>query len=198
MLYNRNMRLRLPFAISGLSLLLVLVACGGSGAIDGNVQGAYSFPLGKGGTTIDPSFSAVETDAFSITGPHDVQVTSLGIELADPSQSVRQVALFDSGGNILATTMVSTSDQLIDGYFYKAISPVTLISGRQYFIGELHIAGTMDSYTWNTNVATTPSYIRDIGTCYCATGSITNGMSFSTPGTPRHYSASFQSRQIVP
>ena len=182
------------FRLSSIVVAIALLfGCGGT-VKEGATFGAYSFPSGKGGQVIDPSFTATEGDMFQITGSKTVVVTALGVEHADPTQTDRQVAIVDTSGNILATTVISTSDNLVEGYHYKSITPISLTPGKQYFVGELHIAGTQDFYIWNTNVASTPSYIQDIGTCYG--GLIQTGMGFSTPGTPRHYSASFLSHQI--
>lgn len=178
------------------SLVLVLAACGGgSGTTNPVIASAYSFPSGKGGQVIDPSFSAVEGDKFAVTGTKNVIVTSLGVEHAVDNQTDRQVGLFDGSGNLIVSTTVSTTDPLIDGYHYKTITPVTLTPGSQYFIGALHVENTNDSYIWDTNTATTASYIQDLGTYYSGAAVIVSHMTFNGPGGARHYSANFQSYQ---
>jgi Domain of unknown function (DUF4082) len=51
------------------------------------------------------------------------------------------VAIYDSSGDLLTSAAVTLLDPLVDGYFYKSISPITLTSGSQYTLGEFSSNG---------------------------------------------------------
>jgi hypothetical protein len=51
------------------------------------------------------------------------------------------VAIYDGSGGLLTSTTVTLLDPLVDGYFYKTISPITLTSGSQYVVDEFSSNG---------------------------------------------------------
>lgn len=191
------MGLRVLSSLGFGAMIFTLLACAGSSITQpNNPVATFSFPNGKGGQLIDPSFSAIEANQFQISGTKTVEVTALGVELAEANQPARSVGIFDSTGNLIASASVSTTDRLVDGYLYKDIAPVNLTPGNQYYIGALHENGTVDNYYWSTNTASTPAYIQDQGTCYRATSVFQSG-TFSTPVTTiRHYIGNFLSREL--
>ena len=79
---------------------------------------------------------------------------------------------------------------MLNGYFYKVSTPITLKAGSTYFIGALHSAGAGGGYRHNTNVATVPSYINDLGSWYKVSGTIGGG-NWASSGA-RHYVGNFQ------
>ena len=191
------MRLRILSSLAFGAMMLSLFACAGSSITQPNTsEPAFAFPNGKGGQLVDPTFSAIEANKFQVTGAQTIQVTALGVELAVANQTDREVGIFDVNGNLLTSATVSTSDRQVDGYFYKDISPINLIPGNQYYIGALHVSGTVDNYYWNTNTATPLSYIQDQGTCFLVSSTLTSG-TFSGPNTNiRHYSGNFLSHAL--
>ena len=181
----------------------LLSGCGGAVSVGGKTgapSGAvYTFPSGKGGMLISPGFDAVEGNLFQIAGGADLVVTALGFEYERPSQQAAPTAIFDSDGNILASAMISGTDTLSDGYYWKAINPITLVSGNQYYIGSLHGTGPGWQYIWNTHVASTPSSVADLGTYFKVSSTIFGsswqfggGTSQYGSGEIRHYVGNFK------
>jgi hypothetical protein len=178
-----------------MATVIFLGGCGGSDQETPNPSVAsFTFPTGKGGTLTSPGFDVVEANKFKVTGTKNIQITALGAEVIMPTQESKLVAIFDAtAGTILASAIVSTADTVNFGYFYKAISPVTLSAGKTYFIGALHHAGGAGTYLHNTNVASTPAYIEDQGTYFKVTSDIATG-TWESGGSVRHYMAAFESR----
>ena len=99
----------------------------------------YTFPSGKGGQYITPGFAAVEGNKFQV-GASNVVVTALAYEQEQrPNQAPEPTAIFDAAGNILAVAQISGSDTLENGYFWKEIDQIVILSGSQYFIVSLHV-----------------------------------------------------------
>ena len=162
---------------------------------------AFTFPVGKGGSLITPSFAAVEGNQFQITGSSIVVVTDLGYESQQSSQIPEPTAIFDASGNVLASATISSADLLSDGYYWKPISPITLTAGSTYYIGSLHGSGTASQYTWNTHTATVPNYLTDLGTYFKVASTIDGGSWQYGGGTSqygsgeiRHYVGNFKAR----
>jgi hypothetical protein len=155
----------------------------------------YGFLVQKEGQLIEPSFHAVEGNKFEVTGTRDVMVTKLGYEAARGEASGGITAIFDADGNILASATISSADSLENGYYYKAITPIILSPGAQYYIGSLHATGAAGAYLWNTHAAATPSFIADLGSAYKGSSTIEGG-TWTSPGQPRHYVGNFQAHEI--
>ena len=179
--------------------ILVLSGCGGSGGGTAYPSAAsFQFPMGKTGTRVSPGFDAVVANKFRVSGSNNIEVTALGTEVIMPTQDSKLVAICDAtSGTILASATVSTADTVNNGYFYKAITPVTLIAGKTYYIAALRRAGTASTYLDNTNVASTPAYISDEGTFYKISSDIASG-TWEPTGGIRHYVAAFESRRVSP
>jgi hypothetical protein len=154
----------------------------------------YSWAGAKGGNLTTPTFNAVEGNKFSVTGGKDVVVTELGYEVS-PNQPTGTTAIFDANGNVLASASISGSDNLLAGYYYKAITPITLTSGSTYYIGSLHGTGSAWDYYHNTNVATVPPFIVDLGTHFKVTSTIQGG-TWQASASIRHYVGNFQAHQV--
>jgi len=119
----------------------------------------------------------------------------LGYESDRPTNTGGPVALFDSAGNILAQVTVGSTDTLIDGFYYKAITPITLTVGATYYIGAWHGTGPDWVCRAEMNTAEVPSYIQDLGTKWYESGSINVRPSWASSDT-RHYTGNFQAHQV--
>jgi hypothetical protein len=51
------------------------------------------------------------------------------------------LAIYDGSGDLLTSAEVTLSDPLVNGYFQRSISPITLISGSQYTVTEFSSNG---------------------------------------------------------
>ncbi len=164
----------------------------------------YKFPSGKGGALTTPTFDAVEGNLFQVAAGHDIQVSALGVEFEQNGQPDHQVAIFDAAtGNILAQATISSADTLADGYYWTAITPITLTAGQQYYIGALHGTGASWSYFNDTRPSSAATYIQDIGTYFKASSTLAGGAWQATTGTSqygsgpvRRYVASFQGTRL--
>jgi len=185
---------------------LLVTSCAGrsasvAGATFAPAVTAYSFPSGKGGGLISPGFPAVEGNLFQVIGGKDVVVTALGFEDERSPQQTSQTAIFDSSGNTLVVARISSADALADGYYWKQISPLTLMAGHEYYIGSLHGSGSTWDYIWNTHAAQVPPYIADLGTYFKVSATIDGGSWQFGGGTSqygsgeiRHYVGNFKAQ----
>lgn len=159
-----------------------------------SAQTMFSFPTGKGGNFIQPGFAAVEGNKFRV-GALDILVTQLGYEFQRQNQQSNPTGIFDATtGNLLTSASISGSDQLQGGYYWKAITPLRLTSGREYYIGSLHGSGPGNEYFHNTNQATTSSLIVDLGTWYKVSSTLAGGTWEGSP--PRHYVGNFRAQAV--
>gem|GEM_PF-3672255 len=149
----------------------------------GQSVSAFTFPEGKGGTLINPSFDAVEGNQFQVVGGKNIVVTHLAYEATGAQQRDGTTAIFDQNGTMLASATITAADSLVDGYYYKEIAPLTLNAGSTYYVGSLHGTGAAGAYIFNTNVASKPSFILDLGTCAKRSSTIEGG-TWSTPRYP--------------
>jgi len=156
----------------------------------------FTWASGKGGTLIQPSFDAVEGNQFQIVGGKNVVVTSLGYEFKSATQVPGITAIFDINGNVLAQATISNTDPLINGFYYKAITPLTLTSGTKYYIGALHGTGAAGAYYYGTNAASTPAFINELGGSFKVTSTIQGGHWDLPLGPKGHYVNNFQAYQV--
>ena len=189
----------IAFLVVSLGALLSTTSCGGSGIAFGSIQTAFTFSGGKHGTIQEPGFWAVEATRFKIIGPNNLLVTSLGVENALPTQETKPVAIYDGGtNNIIATATISNLDTLSNGYYWVDITPVTLVAGKEYYIGALHTAGPNASYLRDTGWAHMLPQVQDLDTYFRASSTITvNGWQVGG-GNIRHYVANFKAAPITP
>jgi hypothetical protein len=87
---------------------------------------------------------------FRFTADSDGFVTDLGV-LDDPADGVldssHEVGLWrNSDMALLASASVSSSDTLMDGFYYQSITPVAVTSGTEYTLGAMYTATDNDSY----------------------------------------------------
>jgi hypothetical protein len=153
----------------------------------------YTWPGGKGGTMGNPSFSAVEGNQFQV-GSKNIVVTKLGYESDRPVNPGGITALFNEAGTVLVQANISSADMLENGYYYKAITPITLTAGSKYYIGSLHGTGASGSCRSETNSASLPPFVTDLGTKFKISSTIDGGH-WENSG-PRHYVGNFKAYQV--
>ena len=190
-------RLSIFVVIGG--VLVSTVSCGGDGVPFGSVQTAFTFAGRKHGTIQEPGFWAVEATRFKVIGPNNLSVTSLGLEDALPTQETKPVAIYDGGtNNIIATATISNLNVLSNGYFWVDIAPVTLVAGKEYYIGALHTAGPNASYLRDTGWAHMLPQVQDLDTYFRASSTIAVNGWQPGGGNIRHYVANFKAAPIIP
>lgn len=84
---------------------------------------------------------------FSV-GSSDILATALGYydDSGNGFVDDHELGLYDSLGNLLASTVATSSSTLIDHFRYEDIAPVTLLAGDTYrVVGVSH----SDLYTWD-------------------------------------------------
>ena len=75
------------------------------------------------------------TLGFEFTPTVNINVTALGSYFQAGVTSGHDVGLWDTSGNLLASTTVVGSGAGSDGFQYAAISPMTLLAGTSYVVG---------------------------------------------------------------
>ncbi|MBX3112611.1 MAG: hypothetical protein KF857_11435 [Fimbriimonadaceae bacterium] len=170
--------------------------------VTGGTVVAYSFLSGKSGNLVVPAFDAVQGDLFQVVGGHDIQVTELAVEVQATGQAPREVGLFDSTGTLVAQATIASTDTLANGYYWKAITPVTLTAGQQFYVGALHGTGAGQEYYNDTRAADVAGFVQDIGSFFKASTTLAGGSWQPTLGTGqfggalRHYTANFKATQL--
>ena len=94
---------------------------------------------------------------YQFTTNTDIFATALGFYdgFTGDCTGCGDVGLYDSVGNLLAETTVTTGGTLISDFYYASISPVLLGAGQTFFV----VGETGDAeYTWNpTGVSVDPN-----------------------------------------
>ena len=80
----------------------------------------------------------------------DVNVTALGAfdHLGNGFVTDHNVGIWDFSGNLLASTIVTSSDALNGHFRYSTISALTLLSGNTYIVGSDLWGGQGDAWAW--------------------------------------------------
>ncbi len=120
--------------------------------------------------------------AFGIdftVGASNLTVSSLGYY--DDSQNGfvdnHEVGMYDSSGDLLASTVVTSGDPLIGYFRYDTIAPITLLAGQTYrVVGVSH----SDPYTWDD-----PGFAAIAGITYLG-DTYGPGTTLSDPTGPFH------------
>ena len=82
----------------------------------------------------------------------DLSVTALGaFEYNLPSGPV-DVGLWDSAGDLLASSTITGGSTLVDQSRYETIAPVTLTLGQTYYLGEFSPGGVLQSVAVNPSI----------------------------------------------
>ena len=111
-----------------------------TGFTGGSSFGAYY------GDSVFPNGDVV---GFRFTSDLDQFVTSLGV--LDSIDGVLDIAHMvglwrNSDQALLASVSVDATGDLIDGWYYEAITPVALVAGEQYTLGAEYYSGDTDGY----------------------------------------------------
>lgn len=68
------------------------------------------------------------------TPNNNITVNALGFYALSDVTGDEPVAIYDSGGNLVAENDATSADALTDGYFWVGITPVSLTAGNQYTV----------------------------------------------------------------
>ena len=118
--------LRAGWKFALIALLIVLPAFG-------NI--AFTPPGG-----LSPGSGAPVNLGMVFTTNSTVIVNALGLYNMDGVDDAT-LAIYDSSGDLLTSTAVTLADSLVDGFFYKSISPITLLAGSQFTVTEFSANG---------------------------------------------------------
>jgi len=105
--------------------------------------------IGSGPVNLGMVFTANSNITVDALGYFDI-FDSYGIIVAPAT-----VAIYDSSGNLLSSTVVSPGSPVVDGYFYQAITPINLTAGNQYTVDEFSSDGNW-AYSFGAPLTTAP------------------------------------------
>ena len=105
--------------------------------------------IGSGPVNLGMVFTANSNITVDALGYFDI-FDSYGIIVAPAT-----VAIYDSSGNLLSSTVVSPGSPVVDGYFYQAITPINLTAGNQYTVDEFSSDGNW-AYSFGAPLTTDP------------------------------------------
>lgn len=85
---------------------------------------------------------------FNVTS--DVSVTALGAfdHLRDGFVTDHNVGIWDISGNLLSSTVVTSSDTLSGHFRYSTINALALLAGNTYIVGADLFGGQGDNWAW--------------------------------------------------
>jgi uncharacterized protein (TIGR03437 family) len=101
-------------------------------ATAGSAAGAIGF-ASPGGLTTGPNNGAANL-GLVFTANDNFSVVALGVYEDPELVSSEIVGLYDQSGNLLASTTVSLSNPVTNGYLFASITPVALKAGNQYTV----------------------------------------------------------------
>lgn len=88
------------------------------------------------------------------TANSNLDATALGIYAGANLTGPEQVGLYDSGGNLLASSTVNITGPITSGYYYASITPVALTTGSTYTV-----VSQVNDNPWEYGTVTTPASI---------------------------------------
>ncbi|RYG45737.1 hypothetical protein EON79_11855 [bacterium] len=154
----------------------------------------YAWSGPKEGNFVIPDGGSVEGNRVKVIGGKDAWITSLGFEYHSATQPPGPVGIFDGNSKLLYQVDVANTDVLSNGYLYKSIPPFRLQAGKEYIIAALHLNGPAWGFYHDRNVAQTPSFIQDLGSCYKPTTTLDNDRTFGS-NARRCYLGNFRAYQ---
>ncbi|MDQ2764019.1 MAG: PEPxxWA-CTERM sorting domain-containing protein [Pseudomonadota bacterium] len=104
-----------------------------------------SYFNGDGPWTLGFSFTAKQTQTVYGLGAFDFG--------GDGFTAAHSVGLWDNAGNLLASTAVTSSDTLVNGFRYANIGALNLTAGSIYVVGASNF-GTTDAYILGGTIST--------------------------------------------
>jgi hypothetical protein len=117
-------------------------------------------------------FSTDETVGWTFSTNSALSVTSIGWFSTDGSiDANHQIGIWDAMGSLLGSTTVTPGAPDGTGFRYASVTPFSLASGQQYFIGGRDLVGDGDNYLTNVSSLTTNSAIAFLGTARSSNGS---------------------------
>ena len=95
------------------------------------------------------------------TANSNLDATALGIYAGANLTGPEQVGLYDSVGNLLASTTVNITGPVTNGYYYNSITPVMLTAGDTYTV-----VSQVNNNPWEFGTVTTPSFLTFLRDAY--------------------------------
>jgi hypothetical protein len=124
-----------------------------------------------GGSTFT-GFNSDETIGWTFSTGSALSVTSIGWFSTDGSiDANHQIGIWDSMGSLLGSATVTPGAPDGTGFRYTSVTPFSLASGQQYFIGGRDLIGDGDNYISSVSSLTTNSAITFLGTARSSNGS---------------------------
>jgi hypothetical protein len=146
-------------------------------------------------TGVTSSGSGTWTLGYQFTTNTDIFVTALGFYDAFTGTGAQGIAgctgcgdvgLFDSVGDLLAETTVTTAGTLINDFYYTSISPVLLGAGQTFYVG----GETGDAvWTYNPSGFSVDANINYIQSAWASGSSLT--FPAGTDSTQGYFGANF-------
>jgi len=132
-----------------------------------HAQGTFEAMAGYVGTTSDhiTAITSVKpgTVGWTFQSLTDISVTALGALIYNLPAGSTDVGLWDSGGTLLASVVVTSSSTLGNVSRYVAITPLLLTAGQTYYLGEYSSSGTIQSVAIDPNDPTGPDGYATMG-----------------------------------
>jgi Domain of unknown function (DUF4082) len=183
---------KLPVTASTVALGIALLSSAAANAAAINPQLFYSQNMGE--SLGNPPF----TLGWDFTANKSLSVNALGFfdDSQDGLAESHDIGLWDSSGSLLASTTVTTTDQLTNQWRYSAVSTVTLTAGNTYYVGALYLDGNDPNvFAGDSGVVTTTANITYLESTYEAG----NTLSFSTSsvsGGPGYFGPNFSASAV--
>lgn len=136
-----------------LAAAAICLVVGAAGRSKADITPALSY---TGGVTTN---NGPQTVGFEFLVNSNISVNALGLDFAGAT-GTSEVGLWTTGGTLLASTTVSSSDTLVGNFNYASITPVALTAGLDYIVGG--VDGSNGFY-YDTTATTDPriSYVAN-------------------------------------
>jgi hypothetical protein len=138
------------------------------------------------------------TLGWDFTANKSLSVNALGFfdDSQDGLTDSHDIGLWDSSGNLLANTTVTTTDPLTNQWRYSAVSPVTLTAGDTYYVGALYLDGNDPNvFAGDSGVVTTTANITYLESMYEASSTLSFPTS-SVSGGPGYFGPNFSAPAV--
>jgi hypothetical protein len=144
----------------------------------GTAQASTAIVSFTGGTAF-PSFGGDDTVGFVFTANSALSVTALGwFGTGGAVNGSHEIGIWNAGGTLLGSAVLSAGAVDASNVRYIGVTPISLASGQQYFIGGRDTGGDGDSYLTSVSNLVTDAAITFNGSAASA-----GGAGFAFPGS---------------
>ncbi|MEQ1547464.1 MAG: PEPxxWA-CTERM sorting domain-containing protein [Chakrabartia sp.] len=125
----------------------------------------------SGGSTFG-GFSSDETVGFTFSTSSNLSVTALGWFAQNGAVNAsHQVGVWNAAGTLLGSATVAPGVPVGADFLFTSLTPFTLASGQQYFIGGRDLINDGDSYVTSVSGLTVSPQITFLGSAVSTRGS---------------------------